>query len=153
MVSASLMMSGTPAAADRHQQQRTALLGIAPAQSGRMAMRCAPNGAVALCESSGGFDAPLPYDASFGTSIEGYDGSESPVMFNGGDISGDSWRQYVPTAIWPDREWFDADGNYLGRAGGVDHRKTTVTYQLGSAAGATVQKRLAVPAGILGIER
>jgi hypothetical protein len=134
MVSASLM-SGTPgAAAD-------------------LLLSCAPNGAVALCESSGGFDAPLPYDASFGTSIEGYDGSESPVMFNGGDISGDSWRQYVPTAIWPDREWFDADGNYLGRAGGLDRRKTTVTYQLGGAAGATVQQRSAVPVGILGIER
>ena len=54
-------------------------------------------------------------------------GSEDPVLFNGADAEGASWRGLVPVAVWPDREWFDADGNFLGISGGHDMGRTTVT--------------------------
>jgi len=98
---------------------------------------------------------PEKYDASFGTEPESYDGAclvisaralrvpiardhvltpnkicaapEFQVAFNGADPDGASWRQYVPMAVWSDQDWFDDEGNYLGRSGGPDTRKTTVT--------------------------
>jgi hypothetical protein len=48
-------------------------------------------------------------------------------MFNGADAEGASWRGLVPIAIWPERRWFDADGNFLGVSGGRDMGRTTVT--------------------------
>lgn len=54
-------------------------------------------------------------------------GSEDPVMFNGADAEGASWRGLVPVAVWPERTWFDVDGNFLGVSGGHDLGRTTVT--------------------------
>lgn len=56
-----------------------------------------------------------------------YAAPEFQVGFNAADADGASWRQYVPMAIWSDEDWFDDAGNYLGRSGGPDTRKTTVT--------------------------
>uniref|UniRef100_A0A7S4PPI4 Uncharacterized protein n=1 Tax=Guillardia theta TaxID=55529 RepID=A0A7S4PPI4_GUITH len=73
---------------------------------------------------------PLPYDGSFSLTPDGYDGNDYKESFNGGDVDGSSWRQYVPLAVWPEIEWFDENGNYIGRSGGSDIRKTTVTKSL-----------------------
>ena len=48
-------------------------------------------------------------------------------MFNGADAEGASWRGLVPVAVWPERTWFDVDGNFLGVSGGHDLGRTTVT--------------------------
>eukprot|EP00960_Hanusia_phi_P054757 762763-Hanusia_phi.AAC.5 len=53
---------------------------------------------------------PLPYDGSFSITPEGSDGNDYKVSFNGADVDGASWRQYVPLAVWPEVEWFDEDG-------------------------------------------
>ncbi|EKX53170.1 hypothetical protein GUITHDRAFT_100879 [Guillardia theta CCMP2712] len=53
---------------------------------------------------------PLPYDGSFSLTPDGYDGNDYKESFNGGDVDGSSWRQYVPLAVWPEIEWFDENG-------------------------------------------
>ena len=63
-----------------------------------------PDGAV--------LDAPAAYDESWGIAPESEDAPEFQVGFNAGDVDGESWRQYVPLAVWGDQEWYDEAGNY-----------------------------------------
>merc|ERR1712216_503331 len=70
---------------------------------------------------------PEGFDGSWDLMRMDEDAPEIQPAFNGADADGASWRQYVPIAIWPDQDWFDEAGNYLGRSGGPDLRKTTVT--------------------------
>mmetsp|Transcript_48446 Transcript_48446/g.75654 ORF Transcript_48446/g.75654 Transcript_48446/m.75654 type:complete len:96 (-) Transcript_48446:141-428(-) len=83
------------------------------------------------CDSGGGQAIPSAYDGSWSIMPDGYDGSDYQPGFNGGDADGANWRQFLPLVVWPDKEWFDAEGNYIGKGGGKDLRKTTVTRQAG----------------------